>query len=474
MDIAAPRARLLKPARFIRVAVAVCALFVALPAARAMAASSLASTSLAIVGNVVSQYAGPSGPFAAGVWTTPSADCWACAQGGPATGAATAYMLGGKQSPTLLNEAVQTINTAIATHQQSDGSFLDPATPGSSDITTMFFGVEFGTTYHLLSGVLDPATLARWQQSLAAAADYMIRKGTLTYYTNGNINLGEVEFFYLVWQATGNAKYDLAYEQEWATTLTPNQLQWPGGGLVISKAPTVANGSDGSGYLAEIGPGGTGFDAEYTELQLEVASRLFLLSGDPRALRIANLEVNQLLPRVNSSWMLDTSAGTRHTALNRSVNFLTPAFTVLNLFGGRADLAADVLPELNSEQAAYNQSWQAYNAVFRRSLGNDLSVSALAAALAAGGTPPPAFSGATATPVGAPAAPKPPTTTRAPTKPTTKSTGSRPVTAPGPKRAKTSSLRRHPKRTRTATKHSRGRRTTRKATGHAKRARRAS
>ena len=390
MGIAAPRFRLLEPARFVRVVLAVCALFVALPAAHAMAASSLAGTSLGIVQNVVSQYAGPSGPFSGGVWTTTSADCWACEQGGPATGAATAYVLGGRQNPTLLNQAVQTIDTAIVTHQQSDGSFLDPATPASSDITTMFFGVEFGTTYHLLSGVLDPATLLRWQQSLSAAANYMIKKGIPTYYTNGNINLGEVEFFYLAWQATGNAKYDLAYDQEWATTLSPNQLQWPGGGLVITKAPSAANGSDGSGYLAEIGPGGTGFDAEYTELQLEVASRLYLLSRDPRALRLANLEVNQLLPRVNSSWMLDTSAGTRHTTLNRSVNFFTPAFTVLSLFGGRADLAVDVLPELNSEQVAYNQSWQAYNPVFRRSLGNDLSVSALAAALAAGGPPRPA------------------------------------------------------------------------------------
>jgi hypothetical protein len=457
MGTAPSRPRLLKRARLIRLALLAFGLFLGLPAAQAMAASSLAGTSLAIVQNVVAQYAGPYGPFAGGVWTTTSAECWACEQGGPATGAATAYVLGAKQSPTLLNDAVQTINTAIATHQQSDGSFLDPAIPGSSDITTMFFGVEFGATYRLLSGALDAGTRLRWQQSLGAGADYLIKKGIPTYYTNGNINLGDVEFFYLAWQATGNAKYEVAYEQEWATTLTPNQLVWPGAGLVITKAPTAANGSDGSGYLAEIGAGGTGFDAEYTELSLEVASRLFLLSGDSRALRVANLEINQLLPRVNSSWMLDTSAGTRHTALNRSVNFLTPAFTVLSLFGGRADLTGDVLPELNSEQAAYNQAWQAYNPAFRRALGNDLSVSALAAALAPGATAPVAPSTAAA-PLGGGFPGLKPTATSAPTKPAPTSTGARTTSASGAKRAGKSSVRRHRKRTRAAPGRHRNRR----------------
>jgi hypothetical protein len=244
----------------------------------------------------------------------------------------------------------------------------------------MFFGDDFGLVYHLLAAVLDPATKARWQTSLSRAAAFMASKGTLNWYTNGNINIGQTEFFWLAWQATGNPVYQQDEEKMWATTLLPNQTQWPGAGLVITKQPTAADGSDGAGYLAEIGAGGTGFDPEYTTLQLEVLSGFYLLSHDPRALRIANLEINQEMPRVNSSWMLDTSGGTRHTELNRSVNFMTPAFTVLALDGGRSDLAGDVVPELVSEQADYNQSWQAYNPVYRRALGTDLAISALAAA----------------------------------------------------------------------------------------------
>jgi hypothetical protein len=344
-------------------------------------ATAAAASSAGLLNFMVRAYAGPLGPFRNGIWQTPDTVCWACDQGGPATAAATAYVLSGRSQPTLLGEAEQTIDTAIATRQRPDGAFVGPpgdGQSGSPDITTMFFGVEMGNTYLELAPVLDPARRARWQASLAAAAEYLIHNGNLNWYTNGNINLGNAELFYLVWKATGNPVFDAAFEQAWSFALNPTRPQWSGYGLVIVKAPQRGDGSDGAGYLTESGGGGTGFDTEYTELQLDVVSRLYLLSGDPRVLRVANLLVNVLQPRIRPGWMLNTSEGTRHTEPTREVPLITSAFAVLGLHGGRKDLVRFIAPQFAALEATYGQSWNDYGAVYRRALGNDVSVIALA------------------------------------------------------------------------------------------------
>jgi hypothetical protein len=324
------------------------------------------------------------GPFAYGVWTAPAeyAGCWGCSQGGPATGAATAYVLTGHSNPALLGEAEQTINTAIATRQGADGGFTGPAGDEQSEgIGTMFFGVEFGTTYHLLAPYLDPRTRAAWQASLAAAANYEVNSGNTTWYANGNINLGYTEFLWLVWQATGESQFEQAYNASWSFTMDPPQSQFPGCGWVTVQAPTQADGSDGSGYFAETGAGGTGYDADYSSTQLDTASRLYLLSGDRRALRVANMLINMEMPRVNTStWMLNTSDGTRHTQANRYDGFMTSSFAVLGLNAGRSDLTSYILPELEQEETWFPQPGQADSGVFRRAFGDSVSVIALAAA----------------------------------------------------------------------------------------------
>jgi hypothetical protein len=338
-----------------------------------------ASQSLGLLAREIFLYAGPLGPFRAGIWTTTSTACWACNQGGPATAAATVYMLAAQPNQAALQAAEATIDTAIATRQQPSGAFVGPAGDGQSpDVATMFFGVEEGNAYLELAPALDAARKARWQASLAAAANFLIRNGNLTWYTNGNINLGNDELMYLAWLATGNPAFKTAFEQGLAFTLAPPQTTWPGRGLIVAKAPTRADGSDGSGYLSETGVGGTGFDPEYTELQLDIAARMYLLSGDPRLERLANLFVNALLPRIDSSYMLDTSGGTRHPTPGRKVPLITSAFAVLGLDGGRADLVPRILPQLSELQATYAESWNDYGDVYRRAIGNDVSVIALA------------------------------------------------------------------------------------------------
>jgi hypothetical protein len=381
-----------------RLAVLLPLLFVAgvgaLPADRYLTVDSLSTTHAAVESNVLGflnsellAYATTLGPLQNGVWINSSDNtCWACNNGGPATAAATAYELDGRDQPLLMSEAERTIDTAITTRQNPDGSFSGP--PGdtqSAGVSTMFFGLEFGTTYHLLESDLDPAIRASWQASLAAAANYLIDSSDTTWYANGNINLGYTEFLYLVWQATGNTTYEQAYNASWNFTMDPPQSRFPGSGLVITQQPTQADGSDGMAYLTESGAGGNGFDADYTQTQLDTACRLYLLSGDPRALRLANMLLNTLMPRVNTStWMLDTSGGTRHTGQGREDGFMTSAFAVLGLEGGRSSLIPDILPELQQEETWYPQPGQADSAVFRRAFGNSIALVALAAA----GAPP--------------------------------------------------------------------------------------
>lgn len=362
--------------------VAVLALSLPGSAAASPAAAATLNSSTGLLSSALSAYAGPDGGFAHGIWNSPNTVCWSCNEGGPASAAATLYVLTGARQPQLLSEAEQTIDTAIATRQAVDGSFSGPSGDTQSpDIATMFFGDEEGNAYLQLAPVLDPVRRARWRSSLMAAAMYLIRHGNLTWYTNGNINLGNTELFYLAWRASANPMFYAAYTQAWNFTLYPPQSQWPGRGLHFARVPTRADWSDGAGYLSETGPGGTGFDAEYTSLQLDEAARLYLLSGDPRALRLANALVNMLLARITAGYWLDTSGGTRHTEANRQVPLLTSAFAVLGLDGGRSDLLARIAPQLAQEAGTVLAPWNAYGEVYRRGLGTDVSVVALAAGL---------------------------------------------------------------------------------------------
>src|SRR5205085_5024222 len=85
-------------------------------------------------------------------------------------------------------------------------------------------------------------------------------------------------------------------------------------------APARSDGSDGAAYLTESGASGPGYDPEYTMLQADVATRLFWANGDPRALRLMNLFMNQIRPRIDTTaWTIDTSGGSRHPQADRTV-----------------------------------------------------------------------------------------------------------------------------------------------------------
>jgi hypothetical protein len=288
----------------------------------------------------LSTRSGPSDPryFQDGVWVSGQDDCFRCNVGPGVAAAALAGASGDTRAFTL---ATQTFDHAIATHRRPDGSFGPPAPgEGGPSIQTMMFANELGTALIVLRSQLDTARIRTWTMALTGAADYLIHNKDLSFYANGNIALGNAVVMAFAYRVSGQAAYRAAYEQALSFALEPDQKRWAGYGLTYSKAPKRADGADGAAYLGESAGGTPGFDPEYTVLQADVATRLFWLTQDPRALRLMNLFMNELLPRIDTThWTLDASRGSRHPQASRSVGFNSPVLAVLAWKGGRSDLA---------------------------------------------------------------------------------------------------------------------------------------
>ncbi|HEY5317872.1 MAG TPA: hypothetical protein VIJ20_07820 [Solirubrobacteraceae bacterium] len=295
----------------------------------------------------------PSDPryYADGVWNANDGpSCWFCYDS-PAVAAATLSRLQGNAS--LAKVAIDTFTHAISVYQLPSGAIAD--TPGAAPdgIGTGFFGVDLGMTYLELGPVLPAATRADWSAALAKLASYLISSGDTTWYVNGNDNLRYTEVMWLAWAATHQQRFLTAYNSEWQFTIHPPQQRWPGFGLHITKVPTRADGSNGAGYLAEAVYQQTpGFDPSYTMVQLDTATDLYVLTRDPRYLRLMNLEFNQLRPLVNSGWILNATGGSRK---NDMVPFVTGAVTVLAASGDRPDLVREVGSQLAFVEGAYRQ-----------------------------------------------------------------------------------------------------------------------
>ncbi|MCW2995063.1 MAG: hypothetical protein JWQ18_2558, partial [Conexibacter sp.] len=327
--------------------------------------------------------------FSNGTWLSDSSTWWSYTQGGPASAAAVLWRTTGETRDDLYTTAVSAIDTAIATHQRADGAFAGaPGDSQSASIATNMYTRELGVAYLALEPRLDPARKAAWSAAIGRAADFLIATGETKWYTNGNIELGELELMYLAARITGQARFANAYAAQWSFALSPDQVRWPGFGLQITRVPTRPDGGDGAGYLSESsGPGAPGFDAEYVGVQLDVATRLWALTRDPRALRLMNLEVNQLLPRVNTTtWQLDTSNGTRHTEAARTVPFLTQALAVL-AGSGRPDLASAAASQWTKTESTYRGTYRYTSVTFYKGLGSQLSSTLLDAMATSAGFP---------------------------------------------------------------------------------------
>src|SRR4029077_16831856 len=218
-----------------------------------------------LLSDAVSSLSGQSGPsdpryFSGGVWLSGQDDCFRCNIGPRVAAAAVAASTGDRLAYGL---AVLTFDHAIAAHRQADGCFGPPAgTETSDDIQTMMFANELGTALIALTPQLDPGRLQAWTSALTGAADFLIHNGNLSWYTNGNIVLGNALTMALAYRLTSNPAYQAAYEQALAFAITPAPVRWAGPGLVYPAVPTRPGGSGGAAYLTETGISGPGYDAE--------------------------------------------------------------------------------------------------------------------------------------------------------------------------------------------------------------------
>ncbi len=341
--------------------------------------SHLVSQLASVQSEVIQSYMGKSMPnppryYADGQWlTTEGVECWNCYD---AAGTAAAVLfdrgIGGHEYEQI---AIETTNTAIAQRQQANGSFEGSAAQPSGE-TAAFYGVLLGVTYLELRNVLEPTVKSAWSTALVADANYLIKSGQTTWYINGNINLRQAEVMWLAWQITGESYFQKQYEAEWTFTIEPPQARWPGFGLHLTTDPSEPDGSNGAGYLAESGGGTPGFDPEYTMVQLDTATQMYVLSREARWLRLVNLLYNQLEPFIEvtppprSAWNLNAMGGSRKSLITP---FSTPALYVLVAGGYRPDLAGDLSPQLTSTENEFHAAMSFSNAVLYRDLAEELA-----------------------------------------------------------------------------------------------------
>lgn len=282
------------------------------------------------------------------VWHYLNEACGSC-QLGPASLNAAIYTSTG-ETP-YLSLAQATLSASITKYAHPDGSIGDPTNPDP-----IFYLHEIGFSCYLLRSVLPTAIKTQCLNATSKAADWLISSGNANWYANGNIVAMQVADFYYTYLVTGQQKYLTQYETELAFLTNPPQVgNNVGFGLFYTAVPTLPDGSDGAGYLAERGPGGTGFDGDYAQYQLSVLGRLYAVNHDARILRLANLLFNKLWSITDhTTFTTDARNGTRHSLMEP---LWSGAVETLAWSGGRTDL----LPIINDHL---------HKAVFPTFLGN--------------------------------------------------------------------------------------------------------
>ena len=122
-----------------------------------------------------------------GLWIGGDPAYWFSSSGPGLAAAAVAAATG---DPTMRADAEQTFDTLIAEHEQPNGSFIAVSHPQSPDISTMFFVTNLGMALWALRPQMSPGEVASWTAAIAAGANYLVNNGNLTWYTNGNIVIG--------------------------------------------------------------------------------------------------------------------------------------------------------------------------------------------------------------------------------------------------------------------------------------------
>jgi Concanavalin A-like lectin/glucanases superfamily len=179
---------------------------------------------------------------------------------GLATAAAGLIRYGNVPSTSWLLRFVKAVHNGAITQQTEAGDYATVAygTPGQ------FYPVELAQTILLLGNVLDTATLNAWTTSLLLYMNNQYLGDYYPYYTNGNIELQNLLLVWLMGQITGNSSWTTQYGLQYTVATNPGSISSPphgvnaaGNGLFYTTTPTLTDGSDGAGYLAESGASAT-------------------------------------------------------------------------------------------------------------------------------------------------------------------------------------------------------------------------
>ncbi len=277
----------------------------------------------------------------------PLPDYWFLAAAPAAAGALYDRVISGDK---WRSQAIATMNSAITIRLQPNGS-LGQTSGGDNTIDTMEFCKALAVCLYVYGDTLPAATKARWQNTLINAGTYLRTSGGLTYYTNGNVNLGYYAHLKMAYDLTGDYTTGQLSGKAWWTLNHPDEsidVSWAGWGYIFTSSPDpdTAAPYDGAGsdaYFTEEGPGGNGLDWDYTQYQLSELALIYLWDRDPRLARLTNLLLNTIYPRLNTTtWELNTMGGTRQgyaaPTTPRPISFDTPGLIVANTLLGRTGL----------------------------------------------------------------------------------------------------------------------------------------
>lgn len=223
-----------------------------------------------------------------------------------------------------------------------------------------------GKTIVMLNGLMDPVEWQEWATDFVTWTEtYIItapghgKQGPFgPWYINGNRDWGNVEALWCAWylDPTSTRLANFNSYVDWVVTPNPGSYQ-PGGassgelfGLRTTVTPVEADGSDGQGYFAESHGGSKGFwniggvadndgdretldvdglDYVYLMTQTERLASLYLLTGEQRFARWANMCRNKIVAdRLNTSTgVIEASFGSRHCGDYSWQNAIDLAFT---------------------------------------------------------------------------------------------------------------------------------------------------
>ena len=199
--------------------------------------------------------------------------------------------------------------------------------------------IEAGSTLGWILLALEPSLGAEDAEALTRTLlltyPALRATGGLTAYINGNyaIPLCELAYLWRHFRATDDAE---PYEHCWRMLVEPGALaaRWSGYGWVTTVPADDEDWLGAKGYFTET-PGYLGqsprdtFDTEYSQLQLERLTRLWLLTGDSRALRHLRAIHRLLLDLLErEDWTVSSSQSSRTTG---STRFFSPASCLLAL-----------------------------------------------------------------------------------------------------------------------------------------------